>query len=103
MSLAQTESVDAFIEARDVFGVSITIKEQEDLICLVSKDGLDTALGEGGFVTSGAVTVRVLLSELEEPLPIANDPMIVSGQRYKIHEIDSPPESSIVKYIATRR
>ncbi len=86
----------------ETFGVPIKIKEQT-VICLVSKTGIDTALEEGGFATTGAVTVRCRLAALATPKPVANDPLTLQGQRYKIHEILSEPDSLIVKYLATRR
>lgn len=102
MSQAQTDHVDAFSEMLADFGVEVTLNGQV-LTCLVSKEGIDTQLEEGGFVTTGGVIVRALLASLNTPLPVANDPILLSGQRYKIHEIAIEPESAIVKYLATRR
>jgi hypothetical protein len=102
MSLAQAGIAEAFAESLDEFGDTITIKGQS-IKCLVSKDSMDSALEDGGYAVTGALTVRVRLSALADPKPTHNDPVVIGGQRYKIAEITQDPGALIVKYRATRR
>ena len=102
MSLAQNELAEAFVEIMQDFAELVEISG-EPVRALLSKDALESALEEGGYSVTGALTLLVLESELPEPLPTHNAAVLIGGQRYKISEITQDPGSAIIKYRATRR
>jgi hypothetical protein len=93
MSTVADDIAEAFLEARDAFGVPITIADQ-DVTAMVTESQFARDLVEGGFQLNAQVEVRVLLADLNVP-PVLGAACLYEGAPFRISNI-VPPRGGLV-------
>jgi hypothetical protein len=83
MSPAQASAfAEAFRESREVFGVPVIFGTTE-LLAVVESSALERELVDGGFASSGDVSLKVLRADLPAE-PAIGQLVTYRGERYKV-------------------